>query len=441
MVSGAAIACLISFIAVQNNAIGLGIVAASLAYAFPTPVFKLSMLWVLLCRPGLEVFQASIGPVNVTEVDLLPIVATFAALRVRTSESEQPTLSLASWTLILAWPAWFLIRFALPQADGAVLFGSVGVDFRSISMYLALIPLAIYIHRKGWLAGLKLLALGAYSACTIAIAAWALLATGLVAPGRATFVYFLALNDVRPGGELMIAVIAVLLLLGQAPLALGSRALSIFLIFTELLVSQTLSIVVAIAAGFMVTSLLRWRTLALGSKALSITAVLIFVVVAVGGVAEGSRFNLASRIGGDSAQYRVGELKVVVDALDESVLQSAIGAGAGSLIAVENLYTHQIEIKRDTHNVYASVALKTGIVGVVLFLLPAMVLVRRMVRTKSELGRALVGSLTTVLVLSATVPFIWTPNGFAGLALLYLVAFSWTPRFSTHTSQGREIRH
>jgi hypothetical protein len=422
-VAAALVFCL-CYLTLQNAAIALAVAGAVLALVLPTPTLVISVLWVLLCRPGSEMFQTSIGSLTVTEIDILPLLATLAAFRVPSADGARPRVQSSSWMLILAWPTWYVIRAALPSAGIAAHSGSIPVDLRNVSMYLVLIPLAIYMQRRGGRAGLKLVAYGAYIACAIALAAWLLLALGLVSPSRTTFVNFLSLSDVRPGGELLIAVTAVLLLLGQAPLAFGSRALSGFLLIAEVLVSQTLSLAIAIAAGFMVASLLRWRTFKFGQKLLSIAAVLLFLTVAVGGTSADSRFNLTTRLGEDSAQYRIGELEVVYGELSTSILASTIGAGPGSIIAVGNPYTHQTDLKRDTHNVYANIALKTGLVGVALFLWPMLVFLRHLVVAKEARSRALAGSLVAVLVLSISVPFVWTAGGFSGLMILYLAALT-----------------
>jgi len=422
IVAAAAFVACSTYFAASNPLIAFGIVAVALAVALPTPTFLISVLWILLCRPGSELLVTSIGSLTLTEIDLLPLLATIAAVRIPTAPGVRQKTSTLSWLALLAWPIWYLLRTLLPHASSSAYFGSVAVDLRSVSMYLVFIPIGLYVHRRGAVAGIKLVCYGAYVACAIAIAAWLLLTLGFVDPARTTFVNFLSISDVRPGGELLIAVTAVMLLLGQAPLAFGSRVLSVLLLIAEVLVSQTLSLALAIAAGFVVASLLRWGSFKLSHKLLAILAVLAFAGIAFGGLSGDSRFNLASRIGEDSAQYRVTELEVVARELSANGLSSAIGVGPGSVIAVNNPYTHAVDLKRDTHSLYSNIVLKTGLTGLALFLVPMVLSLRQLIAAKTLLSRAIAGSLVAVLVLSLTVPFVWTAGGFSGLAILYVVA-------------------
>ena len=237
----------------------------------------------------------------------------------------------------------------------------------------------------------------------------------------------------------MVVILAVLVFLRKAPLALGSRVLSWGLIFGEVLVSQTLSIAIAIAVGVAVGNLLNWRALTFTSKSIAVSAALAIGLVTLGGAATGTRFDLSDRISSASAQYRLDEAVIVQSVLEGGPVVSLIGTGPGSLITVTNLYSHLDEVKRDTHNVYNNVALKTGIVGLVLFILPAFLALRRLAKSQAPTGRALAGALSAVCFVSITVPFLWTAAGVAALLLLLYLAETFDARIDCpHEGDFRE---
>lgn len=427
---------LITFLASGRPYIAVGVIALIIAIVLPRLTFTVAIFWVILCRPGYEAFQFSINGIHLTEVDFLPLIAAVAALSLRTTTSKDTPLSLGTWIVLLAWPAWYVVRFALPQL-GSVQFGSPFVDARNATMYVALLPLAIFILRRGWQAGLRLICYGGYIACGIAVVAWVLLVSGVLAPTTTTFVYFLSINDVRPGGEILVVVLAVLLAFGKAPLAFGSRALSIVLVVCELLVSQTLSMFIAIVLGIGFAALSQWHSLSFGKRFIAVAMTACFAVVAVGGIAADSRFDLASRISQDSAQYRANEFGQVVGVLSNDLMVTAIGTGPGSVLPVVDLYNGLTDVKRDTHDSFANIAFKSGVIGLILYLMPIALAVIRLLRTRRPVGRTLSAAFVAVCVLSVTVPFIWTASGLTALMLLCIVAFTYAKRFESQRELER----
>lgn len=385
----------------------------------PEATFAAAILWIILCRTSVEVFPFEIGGFHLTEVDLLPALAMLAAVR-SPSSAERFRLAPISWFFLAIWPIWYALRFLLPTIGADV--GSAAVDARNFSMYLVAFPITIYISKRGPSAGVRLLAYGGYLACGIALGAWLLLMAGYLKPALTSFVYFYAVNDVRPGGEVLVVILAVMFALGKAPLVFGSRWLSLSLILGELLVSQTLSMVVAIVTGVAAGTLLRWRTLGGGKKVAAALVAAIFVALAVGGVAQGSRFDLQARIDEASAEYRGLEFDQVTSAITASPLSIAIGNGPGSVISVPNVYTHEVDVKRDTHDVFANIAFKSGLIGLVLYLALFGHAILSLMRSRSTMRKTMPAAFIALIVLSVTVPFLWTASGASALILLYVTS-------------------
>jgi hypothetical protein len=396
------------------------------AFIAPRLTFAVSILWIILCRPGVELVQMSIGSYHFTEVDLLPILALVAALMIPKAENLPGyQIDFGAWFLLLCWPLWFATRFALPTI-GNVAVTSAAVDARNGTMYVVLIPIAAYVIRRGPESAVRLLAYGGYLACMIAIVAWVLLMTRTLKPALTAFVYFYAWNDVRPGGEILVVMLAVLFLLGRAPLLLGSRVLSFILIGGELLVSQTLSMVVAIVLGVVAATIFQWRKISFSRKALASLIAVLFFAIAIGGIAPGSRFDLSARYDEASAEYRATEFDEVRTALMSSPLSIAVGNGPGASLPVLDVYTHQYQLKRDTHDTFANIALKSGIFGLFLYLLPLGYAIMRLLQAGGRDERTLAAVVVSIILLSVTVPFTWTASGLTALMLLVVASVTVT---------------
>ena len=413
----------IVYFGVVFPAVAVAVIGLMVAVLAPMPTFVASTLWIIICRPGAELMQATVGSIHLTEVDVLPVVSTVAAISLSRATGKR-SVRLSEWLALLAWPLWFAVRFAMPPL-GATDFGSPVVDARNATMYVVIVPIAIFVARRGWRAGLSLLCYGGYIACGIAIVAWATLATGLSSPMMTAVVNSLALNDVRPGGEILVVMLAVLLALGKAPLIGGSRVVSLAIVAAELLASQTLSMFIAIVVGITLAAAVQWSTLRLGQRLIVAVLALLFLGLAVGGVAAGSRFDLLSRIDQASAQNRVNEFGLVTGVLFHDPLVASIGTGPGSLLHVDDLYSGLVDVKRDTHDSFANIAFKSGLLGLLLYLVPILMVFGRLVRTRRPYGRPLAATIAAVCALSVTVPFIWTASGFTALALLLVVGLAY----------------
>lgn len=402
----------------SSPVVAVGIVALTGAILAPKPVFALSLFWVFLVRPGYEMLDVKVGGVAVTEVDLLPVLALVAVLAMsRDADSSDSRVRLSTVALVLALPAWLIVRFLVVPPSGFLHVSPV-VDYRNITMFSVVAPLWLYVNKRGFAALFRLLMACAYLSCGIAIVAWGLLMTHVVAPANTTFVYFHAVNDVRPGAELLVLVLAVALLVNKAPLLLGNRLISFGIVAAEFAVSQTLSMVIAAVVGLVFfTVLFRGRRSA--GRVLAVLVILgLFGGVAVGGVAAGSRFDLGERLGESSAEYRASEFTQLTAAVTQSPATLVLGAGPGSALAVKNVYSGVVEIKRDTHNTYGNITLKGGLIALALFLLPIAVGLRRLIKTRDESDLALAASLVAVAVLTVTVPFVWTAAGLSALVAL-----------------------
>lgn len=409
------------FASLTSPFIALGLIAVVIAVVLPTTVASLSLAWVLVCRPSQELLHFSVAGVNLTEVDLLIVLATISSFAIPRREVGPAPRRLWHLALgLLAWPAWLTIRLALPTL-APVLSGSSAVDIRLITAYLAFVPILVLIVRRGGRFGLRLLAYASYISCAIAIAGWLALASHLTRPFQSAVVNVLELTTVRPGGELLVVLVGVLAFAGHAPTLFGTRWIPAVLILGELAVSQTLSMVIAIAAGSVLAWATTWRLRSLGSKTLIVICALLVAAIPLSGALSDSRFNLDRRLGEDSAGYREAELTAIEDVLESAPERMFLGEGPGSLIAVPNPYTGLTDVKRDSHNVYAAVALKGGIVGVVLYALPYLALMVALLRSRRAFGRASGAALGAALIVGITVPFAWTMAGTVGL---WLFAFS-----------------
>jgi hypothetical protein len=402
---------------VALGAVGL----MAVAFVFPLVIFSGSIGWLLLERTSEELFKFSVGPRHFTDADILPFIALVAITLAPRPAARYHLPPVAVWIAIAAWPSWYLLRFTLPRFTD-ITFGSSVVDARSITAYLVFVPLAVATMKFGWSSLVRLVTGFGYLACAIALLAWAALATHLIGKTYNPFFNALALNDVRPGGELLVVITITLLVGGLAPKAFGSWIVSAVLLIGELAVSQTLSMVLAAGAGVLLVAVLRWRELRRVTQVALLVAAALSVGVLASGVLNGTRFDLIHRLGQDSAQYRVSEVNAIEHALAEEPQSAIAGAGPGSLIHVPNPFTHKTDVKGDAHNVYAAVALKTGLFGLALYALPAVLIAYLIARRRPQHWQAWLATYLAVAVLSFTVPFVWTAQGSAALFLVYLAS-------------------
>lgn len=409
----------------------LAVAALLVSTLFPKTSAAASIALVLIIRPGTRLFEASLGGVTVTEIDVLIIFGIFASCHIRKKSREPLHDTLSMWLPILAWPIWMLVRTLMPQI-GSVIFGSPLVDLRVLSAFFVLIPMWILASRVGIDFLLRVGVYTAYAASAIAILALVLSRVKLLAPGSYLLVNVSAggAGDVRPGAEVLIPIVIVLLIVGSAPLVLGSRLLSYLLVVGEILASQTLSIVIAAAGGALVAVLLNWRSLSSLKRTLVTVALIAAAIAALGGQqATGlanadttARFNLAERLGQSSVQYRVVEADTLDRIYNEDPLVVLIGTGPGSSVSFNDSAIHQV--KNLTHNAYNNIILKSGYVGLICFVGGFVVLSLRLLSNPGPRRRSIVASLVAVAVLSVTVPFVSTVTGLCGLLWLCAVGIA-----------------
>lgn len=423
-------------------AVAAGLVALLSALLFPTATVVASISWVLLVRPNAKLMQVSVAGFTVTEVDALVLLAVVAACRIprkaavgRDPQSTEGKLRLSDLLPLLAWPVWMVLRGLMPTI-GDVNFGSPLVDLRILSAFLLLFPILILATRRGGKVLLNLICYSAYAACCIAVVTWSLLRMNLLEGGSYPLVNIAtgAAQDIRPGGEILIPILVILLVFNKAPLLLGSRPLSFGIVIGEILVSQTLSVALAAVAGLSVALIANWRQTS-WMKRLVISVVLTASALTVlngagpssGSDADiGSRFSLSQRVGQTSAQYRVAEADALANIYAADPILLAIGTGPGSLVTFSDERIH--EVKDLTHNVYNNIILKTGIIGLMLFSGGFLLLIIQQWKNRDKISRSLVGSFAAIGVLSVTVPFASTVTGLTGLLCLGSLAISYRIR-------------
>lgn len=406
------------------------VMALLIAFIFPTVTVVCAISLTLLLKPGVRIFEISIGGVSVTEVDGLILIGLLACCRIpKKAPPIHQRSKAASWWPLLAWPLWMVVRSLLPRV-GDVLFGSPLVDLRILSAFVVLIPLWVVASRRGGEILLGIAAYSAYAACFTAVTAWGFARLGILAPGEYWFVTLSggAANDVRPGGEILIPILAVLLVFNAGPLLLNSRILSGGLLIGEILVSQTLSILVAVVVGLVLGLILNWRYLP-SIKRILICACLTGCAVMALGIQGPStvsnadataRFNLVARIGQSSAQYRVIEANTLERIYRADPMVAVIGTGPGSSVSFNDTAVH--EVKNLTHNLYNNIIFKSGAVGLLAFIGGYFLISIRLLSRPGQLRRSLVASLGALSVVNFTVPFASTVPGLCGLLCLAAMA-------------------
>ncbi|BCW79806.1 hypothetical protein NicSoilC5_18250 [Arthrobacter sp. NicSoilC5] len=206
--------------------------------------------------------------------------------------------------------------------------------------------------------------------------------------------------------------------------------MSYLLLVGEILASQTLSIVIAAAAGALIALLLNWRALTSLKRTLVTVALIAGAIAALGGqqttglanADTTARFNVAERLGQSSVQYRVVEADTLDRIYNQDPLVVLIGTGPGSSVSFNDSAIHQV--KNLTHNAYNNIILKSGYLGLICFVSGFFILSLRLLSTRERLRRSLVASLVAVAVLSVTVPFVSTVTGLCGLLWLCAVGIA-----------------
>ncbi|QHT56882.1 hypothetical protein GXP71_12890 [Cellulomonas sp. H30R-01] len=438
-VAACLVALVVGAVAVRSPLLGGILAALALTVAFPWPVLVASLGWVLLVRPGAELVNVELGGLVLTDVDAAVLLTVVAALVVAVWPDGRPrtltgtvdvaptVLTSADWLWVLAWPVWLVARAALPEVGTAAVGSAALVDLRLLEAFLLLVPLAVVVRRRGALVVVRgLVALAALASVIAAVGAVAL-RSGMVGPGELPVVNLsgAAARDVRPGAEIVVVMAAVVLLLSRR-VAGRARPALVALLGLELFVSQTLSMILAVAAGVGATLLAGWNKASLGVR-LGAAVLLLVALALVSGVLDpGGRYDLAQRSEQVSGQYRLSEIQTMTAAITETPLTTLVGPGVGTELAFAGEFVNSV--KRDSHDVYLTIALKTGLVGVVLFVVPLLRAALRAFRRGGEVGRALAGACVAVLVVSLTVPWWWTVNGMGAVLALYVATAAYGNR-------------
>lgn len=417
-----AIALLLGAATARQGAVALIAFGVAVACVFPEACILCAIAWIALCRPGQELVRTRVAGNVVTEIDILVVLALVAA--VAWVVREKPTFPWPRTALLaFVWPAFFVVRALLPVLGPHTLLGPVAVDLRLVEAYVLVTPAIVIARRRGLRRLVQLLVVVGLLASLVAIAAWLGERAGALAPHEWSVVNISAsaARDVRPGGELVVCIAAVLLLLGPFVQSAVPRALALALIVGELAVSKTLSMVLAVGVGSAAVLALGWRTLRPALRAGMVGVALVVLVLGLGVVDPGGRYDVRGRVDETSGQYRAAELDVVSATLGSAPLTAVMGAGVGTEFTFGDQYVH--EVKRDTHSTYLNVAAKTGLAGLVLFILPFVVVGFGALRRGGAGGRAMTAALVAVAILSLSVPFSWTVPGLTA-ALVLLVAAS-----------------
>lgn len=408
---------------VQQPLLAVAVPALVVAAVAPRPTLYASLGWIMLCRPGQELVQVDLAGLALTEIEGLIVTALVASasLGVR---SPGFTLRRRWFVLALAWPAWLVVRSLLPSLGSQVATVSPIVDLRLLEAYALLVPLAVVSQLRGARGIVHLLLGTALVACAIALVTWVLFSQSYVPAGEWSVVHTSVTDgDVRPGGELVIGIALVYVLLAPAASLAGRRGLLVLCMVAELAVSKTLSLVLAVGAAATVVWMTSWRTLRPAASGVVLLGLLLVVALGSGLIDPGGRYDVGERLGETSGQYRASEARTIGEVLLESPVTLLVGAGVGTEFAFSDPLVY--EVKRDTHSVLLNVAAKSGLIGVGLFLFPFVWAGARAVRSGNQDGLALGGSLVAVFVISLTVPFWWTVAGMtAALALVVAAAES-----------------
>lgn len=433
---GAGAALVVGGLATKSPAVALLAATVVLTVALPWPVLWGGIGWVMLCRPGVELVHVAIGGFAVSEIDVLVGLSVLAGASIAVREPATRMVRVP-WVALLAWPIWFIARALLPDL-GAVVAGSPYVDLRLLEAYLLMVPLGVVLRRRPASHLVGLLVGVATAAGVVAIVASVMARAGLLGVGERSVVLISgsAAGDVRPGGELTVAIVGAMAVLGAGWLRSTRRLALICVLAVELYLSKTLSLVLAITSGVLATVATSWRTLRVSARFALVGLSVAAITLLSGAVNLGGRYDVAERVTETSGSYRLAEARTVTNILIQSPLAVAIGTGVGTQFVFADEVIN--EVKRDTHSVYVSVAAKTGLVGLALMLLPFVSSAIAALRRGGNLGRSVFGGFISVAVISISVPFAWTIPGLAAVLVLFCIA-----RAACHESEleiGEEVR-
>ncbi|ORI16248.1 hypothetical protein BJI47_14685 [Rhodococcus sp. 1168] len=421
------------YLATQSVTIALA--PAALAYTMMAPRFVIifSTFWVILCRPGFELIKTTVGGVLLTEVDALIVLSIIAGSVILVTRSPGMHEYRVYIPLALGWPAFLIFRLIEPATD-TFKFISPFLDLRLLTAYAMALPALLLVREMGRERAIRGLVLLGYIACTVGIVGWILCNSGIIGLGQNSF-WSITANPLvsRPGGEILIPIVICFAILNPQLGQLKNRYISSALIIGAVLASQTLSLVAASVAAVMVGIVISRKQVPFVRKFVVVGALAVILLVFSGVLGSESRFNLDARVDENSAQYRVEEVDTIFSKFAGDPFLVAIGSGPGSVV---NFSGKVISVeKRDTHNVYISIYLKTGLIGVLLFLTPFAYGMWRGLRCQSLTGRSAGVSVLAVLVLSISVPFAWTVSGLT--VLLLLSALCVTGLQETHSIGSR----
>lgn len=395
----------VSALALVAPVLAMAVALIVVALAMPKYVMTISMAWVMLCRPGHELVQRSILGISVTELDALILLSVIAATSLRGKESRPGEESKnAVVGALLLWPAWLILRALLSvvEANGGA---SSFFDLRAAFPYMSIIPALALLRKYGKPYLMRVLCGVGYGAAVIAITVKMAVVFGYSLPAVSSL-WLIDSLVVRPGGELAVVILAATALTGNAPWILRSRLISWILILAELAISQTLSIVIAILLGWILAYVIGGsRRGATGRWPQLVSIVGVVLVVAWGGWWGGSRFDLPARLSEDSAGYRFNEATAVWAEVNESPVTFLAGLGPGSQYSFVNPYSGVEEVKGDAHDVYLYVWLKTGLIGVMLYLAPTLIALVMARRRRDGESSATIARVASVAVVAVSVPF------------------------------------
>lgn len=424
MALGVAALAVLSGTAVARQAsLGAFVAGIALAATFPEAFITVAIGWIAICRPGAELVKAHVGGNTVTEVDVMVVFALISSLS--WVLRERPCFPWPRRALLtLLWPTILGVRALLPALGLNTLHGSTLVDLRLVEAYVLLVPVVVLERRRGPRRLVEILMVIGIVASLVAVAALVGVRLGLLAPHEWSIVNVSAsaAGDIRPGGELVVCIAAVLVILGTGFQSRRGRIVAAAAIMAELVLSKTLSLVLAIGVGSTSALMFGWRQVKPAVRRTMVAVTIVVVGLGLGVLDPGGRYDLGARVDQTSGQYRESELKLVSETLAAGPMIATVGAGVGTMFSFGGPYVDQV--KRDTHSVYSNVALKTGLLGLIAFLAPFVVGALRALRSGAPIGRAIAAALVAVATLSLTVPFAWTVPGLSAALVLLVAALS-----------------
>lgn len=407
-----------------------GVAVLGVGITAPVAVVTASVAWIILVRPGAELLHLQLGPIQITEVELLATSSVIFSVVILLSDKQAPwKLDKTSIYLLLLWPTIAVIRACFPTAGDTAFSSSAIVDLRLVGAYAIVIPIYALLRTQGVRFLINLILAIALIASLISVVAWALRASGLLANGEFAFVHVSGSSaaDIRPGGEITVVFAALILITMWSSLGSRLRLALALAIPVEMLLSQTISMLIAIGAGLAFSGIIVHRNGNALLRILSVAGVAVILLLGSGVLGAGSRFDFTTRVDDSSSAYRLDELDQFLPAVTETPATLLLGTGVGTSFVLYSGVS-STEVKRDSHSVPLAVALKTGILGLALFLLPWILIVARGIaaRRRYEVGAAT--CTVGLLVVSLTVPWWWTFDGMVAALVVFCIGAA---RFST----------